>query len=207
MYKYNRDSFKFKLLDDAKLVGFYNVPQLEPTQNIPKKLVSFNECFKIKNPEDYYVHFYIDDYQFERLWNTPRRYIEIMRKFAGIIGTDYSIYRDMPRAQQIWNDYRNKLISYFLQSNNINLIPNVSWSDTQSFDYVFAGLPTYSTLAISTNGVTGRLSSLYFMDGYKEMLHRLKPTNIVVYGKILPEMQETNIIQFNSKLQELQKEK
>lgn len=208
MYKIERDSFKFRLIEDAKLAGKYGVPQLKATQDIPAKLISFNECFRCKNPGEHFVHFYIDDYQFERLWNTPGKYLEILRKFAGVIGPDFSLYRDMPRAQQIWNDFRNKALSYFLQSHKINLIPNVSWSDAKSFDFVFAGLPQNSTLAISTNGVTGKLSSLYFMDGYIEMLHRLQPTAVIVYGPILPEMQGTaKLIQFDNKLQQLQKEK
>ena len=51
--------------------------------------------------------FYEDDYQFERFWNRPAQYLSVLRRFAGGISTDYSIYLDMPRSQQIWNCWRN----------------------------------------------------------------------------------------------------
>ncbi len=203
MYKIKRDSFKFRLLEGAKLVGKYNVPQIDATQDIPDKLISFNECFGCKNPSEYFVHFYIDDYQFERLWNTPGKYVEVLRKFAGVIGTDFSLYRDMPRAQQIWNDYRNKVISYFLQSHKINLIPNVSWSDSESFDFAFEGLPLNSVVSISTNGTSNTESKKYFLQGYNELLHRLQPTKILVYGGIISEIANDNIIHYKSKIEQL----
>lgn len=180
MYKLDRDYLKYSLFENAAFSSDYEMPIIEATQTVPLKLVSFNECFKIEHPEEYFVHFYIDDYQFERIWNKPKRSVEILRKFAGVISPDFSLYLDMPRPQQIWNDYRNKLLGYFLQSCKITVIPNVSWSDSKSFDFCFDGLPTQSVVSISTNGTHNNEAKLYFLNGYREMLRRLQPSKVLV---------------------------
>lgn len=203
MYKHKRDNFKYRLFENAEFSPKFGMPCLNATQLVPTKLVAFNECFRIEHPEEYFVHFYIDDYQFERIWNFPQKYLEILRKFAGVITPDFSLYTDMPKAQQIWNDYRNKLIGYFLQSHKINIIPNVSWSDSESFDFCFEGLPRNSVVSISTNGTMNKISKQYFLAGYKEMIQRLQPTKVLVYGEVIPEIAGENVIHYSSKLEKL----
>lgn len=207
MYKQTRDYLKFDLLEGLTLTGKYNMPVLDATQTIPSKLISFNECLQCAHPEQYFVHFYVDDYQFERVWNQPKRYTELLRRFAGVISPDFSMYLDMPRAQQIWNNYRSKLLAAFFQKHKLEVISNVSWSDSSSFDFCFDGLPQNSVLAISTNGCINNYSSLYFLDGYHEMLKRLKPAKVLVYGQVPKEIQSNLIVHYQSKLENLTKEK
>lgn len=203
MYKQNRDYLKLELLNDMSFAGKYNMPKLDATQIIPNNLIPFNECLRCESPEKYFVHFYIDDYQFERLWNFPKRYLDILKDFAGVISPDFSMYLDMPQAQQIWNNYRSKLLASFLQNNGVSVIPNVSWSDSNSFEFCFDGMPQNSVVAISTNGCINNYSSLYFLDGYNEMLKRLKPTKVLVYGKVPKEIDSDLIIHYPSKLENI----
>lgn len=207
MYKQSRDYLKFDLLEGLTLTGKYNMPVLDATQTIPSKLISFNECLQCTHPEQYFVHFYVDDYQFERVWNQPKRYTELLRRFAGVISPDFSMYLGMPRAQQIWNNYRSKLLAAFFKKHKLEVISNVSWSDSNSFDFCFDGIPQNSVLAISTNGCINNYSSLYFLDGYHEMLKRLKPAKVLVYGQVPKEIQSNLIVHYQSKLENLTKEK
>lgn len=207
MYKQSRDYLKFDLLEDLTLAGKYNMPMLNATQIVPNKIIPFNECLQCAHPEQYFVHFYIDDYQFERIWNQPKRYTELLRRFAGVIGPDFSMYLDMPLAYQIWNNYRSKLLEAYFQKHKLHVVPNVSWSDSNSFDFSFDGLPQNSVLAVSTNGCINNYSSLYFLDGYNEMLKRLKPTKVLIYGKVPKEIQSDLIVHYQSKLENLTKEK
>ena len=53
--------------------GYYDIPKLLPThvenlENIP--LQGFNYALREKEPEKKGVHFFIHDYQFERVWKT-----------------------------------------------------------------------------------------------------------------------------------------
>lgn len=58
----------------------WGFPKFENSDVIPSKLIGFNEVLSSKDCECG-VHFYIDDYQFERIWNNPERYIEKLQKF------------------------------------------------------------------------------------------------------------------------------
>ena len=210
-YKIKRDSYNIMLLEDCKINNNYGIPSVNATQVIPSKLVAFNECLNIRNQPDYFVHFYIADYQFERIGNAPGRYLDVLRRCAGVIAPDFSMYLDMPRAMQIYNHYRNQALASYFQRQGIVVIPNISWSDSDSFSWCFAGQPQNSVVAVSTNGCMNGYSLLHFVDGYLEMQKRLKPSKVIIYGQVPDDLQdEKNIIQFTSKLQrlkEIQKEK
>ena len=82
----------------------------------------------------------------------PQKYLEVVKKFKGIIAPDFSLYRDLPTPLNIYNCWRNKVLMAYYQSQGIDVIPNVSWSDETSFSWCFDGLPINSVLAVSTNG-------------------------------------------------------
>ena len=47
------------------------------------------------------VHFFIDDWRFETLYNKPDRSIETLSKFRFVLTPDYSLYAEMPLWRQI----------------------------------------------------------------------------------------------------------
>ena len=49
--------------------GMYNIPSIEPTNIKPGKYIGFNYAMTADTQDDTCVHFFIDDYQFERIWN------------------------------------------------------------------------------------------------------------------------------------------
>lgn len=53
---------------------------------------------------------FIDDYQFERIWNTPERYVNVLKQYDCVLTPDFSLYMDMPRAMKVWNIYRSRSI-------------------------------------------------------------------------------------------------
>ena len=128
------------------------MPQLEPNQFIPKNVISFNERKGISNPEKYWVDFFIDDYHYEKFWVNPVNSLVNMKKFAGIVTTDYSMLPELLPGQNIWNCTRNRVIAYYLQKQGFNVIPVASWCSGADFDWCFDGLPENSSIAISSNG-------------------------------------------------------
>ena len=85
--------------------GPWEMPTLEPADACPDDLISFNFC---KSTTDFSpgVHFCIDDYQFERVWRNPQKYIDLLRKFDCVVCPDFSIYIDMPLPMKLWNLYK-----------------------------------------------------------------------------------------------------
>lgn len=199
-----RNSFQTYYFKDEMLAGKYNFPTLDKIeiQSI-HKLKPFN-IFKSSTNKDCWVHFFIDDYQFERLWQKPTQYINLFKQSQGIISTDFSMYRDMPKAIQIYNCYRNRALARFYQKQGIKVIPAIGWSDYESFDWCFDGIPQGSAVAVSSNGcLQNSISKQTFIKGFNKMMEILNPCQIIMIGKIPDEIKNDKITKFNSFGEEL----
>lgn len=188
-------------LDLKKFVNFadgYEMPTLKACNIIPTSLVSFNAALTAKD-HNQCVHFFIDDYQFERIWNLPDRYVECLRQFQCVIAPDFSQYTDMPYPQRMWNNYRGKFIGAWLQSQGVTVIPNVTWSLPDSYDYCFDGIPQQSVIAINSTGAARYgLTRFLWLKGYREALSRLRPLAIIRYGTMIPGEDTSVSIYFNN---------
>ncbi len=180
----HRHNFKSELVSNAILLGKYGLPRLNRTNFIPHDLVPFNMAITEKEPQNKWLHFFVDDYQFERLWNFPKRYIDLLNRYEGVITPDFSMYLSMPKAQQIWNCYRNRALAYWLQNNGINIVPVVEWAEHSDLDWCLDGLPLHGTLAIGTYGCNKTGVDRYgLIKGVEKICNTLLPENIVIYGK------------------------
>lgn len=184
-----------------KFVNFvdgYEMPTLKACNIIPTSLVSFNAALTAKD-HNQCVHFFIDDYQFERIWNLPDRYVECLRQFQCVIAPDFSQYTDMPYPQRMWNNYRGKFIGAWLQSQGVTVIPNVTWSLPDSYDYCFDGIPQQSVIAINSTGAARYgLTRFLWLKGYREALSRLRPLAVIRYGTMIPGEDISVSIYFNN---------
>lgn len=166
---------KFEFETDNK----FGIPTILKENVKVDKLIPF-----IDKDRDGWCHFFLDDYRFERVWNNPLRYIDLLRQFEGVFSPDFSLYRDWPLAIQIWNTYRNRWCGVFWQMHGIKVIPTISWSDNRSYEFCFLGVEKGSTVAISTVGVMKNKESLkFFRKGYDEMIRRIQPEQIIIYGR------------------------
>lgn len=183
------DIFKLHYWHGATLVGKYKLPQLAPTQAIPTNVICFNERKSISKPETCWIDFFIDDALFENFWNHPEMSFSNLKRFAGIITTDYSMFPEMLPGQMIWNCTRNRVMAYYLQQQRFNTIPVASWCTESDFEWCFDGLPDNSSIAITTNGC---MSSLYgkriLLRGVEELQRRKSPSSLIVCGRHLPEL-------------------
>ena len=165
-------------------------------------------CFSKANKRDAdssYIHFYEHDYNFEQLWRSPYQQLPKIQAYGGALGPDPSVYREMPLSQQIQSVYKSRVLGYWLAKEGVNLIPNVRWGDERTFAFCFDGLPRDSVLAIGTHGCVKHLDDRrYFINGLLEMLERLRPKALVVYGSISEKLfppifvNGTDIIPFES---------
>lgn len=132
---------------------------------------------------DQWVHFYEDDYLFEKLWDNPQKYLEILKKFNGVILPDFSLYRDMPLVMQLWNIYRSRAIGHWLQENGITVIPNIRYGDKRTYKCCCDGIATHCVIAVGSHGtLKNKVDRHFFVNGLDSVVERLHPTVIVVYG-------------------------
>ena len=89
----------------------------------------------------------------------------------------------MPRAQQIYNIYRNQLLGASMQADGCNVIPNVRLSGRDSVPFAIAGIPSCSTLALGLHGCTKqRDNRSHVVEEIRMICDLCAPANLVVYG-------------------------
>lgn len=110
----NNRGWNMDICNRDDCIGEYELPPLEPCDVKPHDLISFNFC---KTATDFNcgVHFCIDDYQFERVWNEPHKYVDLLKKFECVVCPDFSVYIDMPYPMKLWNIYRSRALGFFWQ--------------------------------------------------------------------------------------------
>lgn len=181
-----------------KGVGLYEIPQIEATHFESCEFIGFNYAAQAKKREEKGIHFFLDDYQFERLWKIPDRYLSMLYDFKYVMTPDFSTYTDFPKIIQIYNHYRKHWIGAYLQENGIDVIPTISWSTPDSYEWCFDGEPEGGTVAVSSVGTQkNKKTKELFILGYKEMVRRLQPETIIFYGDV-PEECTENIVKIKA---------
>lgn len=130
----------------------WGIPHLKPFNKSIDDItwISFNELKTTKLERSKIgVHFYIDDYQFERVWNNPTEYVELLQQCKAVITPDFSNYTDMPKVMHLWSHFKRQWCGVFWQQNGINVIPSISYGLGQMYDFSFVGIPKNSILATS----------------------------------------------------------
>jgi hypothetical protein len=181
-----------------KGVGPYEIPQIEATHFESCEFIGFNYAAQAKKREEKGIHFFLDDYQFERLWKIPDRYLSMLYDFKYVMTPDFSTYTDFPKIIQIYNHYRKHWIGAYLQENGIDVIPTISWSTPDSYEWCFDGEPEGGAVAVSSVGTQkSKKAKKLFILGYKEMVRRLQPETIIFYGSV-PEECTENIVKIKA---------
>lgn len=170
---------------DAIRVGRYGVPQLAKENYIPTQQVRpFNYMMSLANLEEWWIHCFCDDYQFERLWGKFDLYLKYLVKLKGFISTDFSLYRDYDEELLIWNCYRNRCLAYAAQKAGVTVIPTAGFGSERTWEWCFDGLPLNSSVAITTNGILGDPEARrLFVGGIEALVNTIHPTNLIVCGK------------------------
>ena len=96
-------------------VGEYEFPEIKPEKYVECEYVRFVESSKIIKPEHKGVHFFCDDFHFDKIWNQFNRYIGMLSKFDAVLTPDWSLCTDWPVIVNMWNHYRKHFVGAYLQ--------------------------------------------------------------------------------------------
>lgn len=165
--------------------GIPTMPKPKLTQ-IPQWLAPFRTRISPQaKPIDGALHFFLEDFRFESVWNKPFNSLQVIQKYKATLSPDFSLYRDWPLAIQIWNTYRSRWMGCFWQYYGYTVIPTISWSMPESYPFAFAGVAIGSVVAISVcgvNHVNNPLEHAIFLNGFREMVKVIRPTAVLCYG-------------------------
>lgn len=181
-------------------VGEYDIPIILPEEYVPCEWIGFNYARGLSTQihPDKGVHFFLDDYQFERLWREPDKYIRKLINFNAVMTPGFSIFADWPKALQIYNHFRKHWIGAYLQNIGATVYPTIGWSDEASYEWCFDGEPVGATACVSSIGTqNSSAKKKLFLKGYDSMLEHLRPTTTLFYGNV-PSECKGNIVPIQS---------
>lgn len=179
--RYFERYFKMPFVKTLPKTGTLGLPVLPRCTEIPKGLVCFDEI-KPETSRKMFLHCHTTDEKIERLWLDPDRHLTKFSEFQGIYPPDFSQFTDMDPAASIWNLYRLRVLASIFAT-EMQVMPIATWSTPDSYSYTFDGLPLKSIIGVSTVGVLRRRESReYFISGYAEMVKRLDPELVILYG-------------------------
>lgn len=171
----------------------FNIPEMRAENFDINKLIPY----RVDKKRDGTAHFFLDDYRFERCWNNPLSQLKTLKEYQGVLTPDFSLYLDYPLALQIWQVYRNRWLGCFWQSQGINVIPTIGWSDERSFDFAFLGVQKESPVAIGTVGILKDKTTLKpFLKGFEKMVQTINPSIIIAYGNPIQELESIKNIRW-----------
>lgn len=166
--------------------GIFDIPLLK-TDEIDLEEIGLIGYDKLcDNKTEAIVHFFMDDYKFEVMWKDPEPRIERMKEYRAVLTPDFSMYTEMPLSIKVYNTFRSRWCGAYMQDKGIKVIPTVSWGEPNTFWFCFDGISKGSVVAVSTIGV--RKEKSLFMQGYEEMMRKIKPQAVICYGEPFEEM-------------------
>lgn len=167
----------------------WGIPDLPFADYVPEALIAYNQTRVESVAGITAVHYFLDDYRFETTWSRPEQSLSRVGRTGLTLSPDYSLWREMPKAMQIWQVYRNRWCGAWAALNGIKVIPTVSWSTPDTYPFAFSGIERGSVVAISTVGII-RNKDIWpaFFSGYDAMMETIEPSVVLCYGKPLPVM-------------------
>ena len=174
--------------------GELEFPAILPTKDVERvDFIGFGE--RRKNLENYGCHFFIDDYRFQRVWNTPEKYLDELKQYKYVLAPDFSLYVDYPKALCVFNNYRKHWCARYWQEHGMTVIPVVNWIYEDSYTWCFDGDPINSVVAVSSKGVNNAKDMIkMFREGYAQMEKCLNPSKVLWFGKYCLEEPRENIV-------------
>ena len=164
----------------------------------PQRLISWPTAKRIYNQEmrrgnrdfrvDALVHFYVDDNKFDGvfsgIWQRPKRALEILEHFNGIVTPDYSICQDFPKAIKLFNVYRMRAFGHWIGAQGLQVVNNVRWGGTETWGYCNNGIPMRTPIFIGAvaSSLKSRVNHPLFDIGFARTIEQLEPSVVYFYG-------------------------
>ena len=132
------------------------------------------------------VFFFRNDTAMRKYWLHPVKYVPLLQTAALVATPDFSVDPNMDYEELRHMVYQSRWLGCFWQDRGVPAIPTIVWETSRTYDLCFDSLPNNSVVALSTIGVKDNLS--VFIAGYIEMMKRISPQLIIVYGDMIDGM-------------------
>lgn len=181
----NKQAF---LRNEYLCAGKWDMPIIkrQPLVTDVKLIACSDTKAKEEHNRDYGVHFFVDDYRFEHIYNSPQKSLHKYSQYKFLLTPDYSLYADMPLWRQLESVAKNRWCGAYWQSHGLVVYPTISWGLAPTYEFCFDGVEQHAVVAIGMIGCKRSRSA--FMRGYNAMLERLNPSVVICFGTPFAEM-------------------
>lgn len=132
------------------------------------------------------VHFFVDDYRFNGIYNNPEKSLRKYSQYAFLLSPDFSTYTDMNLWRQLESVAKNRWCGCYWQEQGLTVIPTISWSTPRSYEFCFDGVEKNSIIAIGM--ICCKQNKKEFLRGYDYMLSKIEPEAVICFGTPFDEM-------------------
>lgn len=176
-------NFGLEYCSDATFQGKYGIVLIKKyTDTLPDKFITLGEINNIGSKTTGVVSFTYD-YELDRLASSPFNYAKKLAKYKCTCEPDFSMKIGDPLAVVVGNTFKSHSTAFYLQEHGCQVIPTMKWSSPDSYEVCFDGYEKGGAVIVSTIGVLkDERSHMYFKSGFTEMLKRISPEAVVLYG-------------------------
>lgn len=177
------------LRNEFEVEGRWGIPIIKKQQldleNI--ELISCSDASK-KDTKNLHkgVHFFVDDFRFETIYNHPEKSLERFGRYRFLLTPDYSLYAEMNPWRQIESVGKARWVGAKWQAEGKTVVPTVSWGLARSFEFCFDGIQKNSIVAVGMIGC--KRNKIDFLKGYNQMLSKIEPEAVICFGTPFDEM-------------------
>lgn len=170
--------------------GKWNIPLIKK-QAVDVENISLIACSDTRSNDNETntkngVHFFVDDYRFNGIYNNPEKSLRKYSQYAFLLSPDFSTYADMNLWRQLESVAKNRWCGCYWQEQGLTVIPTISWSTPRSYEFCFDGVEKNSIIAIGMIGC--KQNKKEFLRGYDYMLSKIKPEAVICFGTPFDEM-------------------
>lgn len=147
------------------------------------------------------------DEELDAVWDSLPGFTRrlMSRKPFGVMSPEFSVYRDMPKAERIWSTYKNRYVGRMWQEAGLSLLPTVSniWHEKDA-QFLYSGIPkNVPCVSVQMQNTIGdgndKLGKedrqiAHFRIVTKTIIDKLAPQSLLIYGgsgimEIVPQLQ------------------
>ena len=171
--------------------GKWNIPLIKK-QSVDVENISLIACSDTRSNDNETntkngVHFFVDDYRFNGIYNNPEKSLRKYSQYAFLLSPDFSTYADMNLWRQLESVAKNRWCGCYWQEQGLTVIPTISWSTPRGYEFCFDGVEKNSIIAIGMIGC--KQNKKEFLRGYDYMLSKIEPEAVICFGTPFDEMQ------------------
>jgi hypothetical protein len=169
------------------------MPLLAPAtiQDIPKTLVAFDDVSRGGISLDSGVHFYKSDLKLIPILAQPLKFGSKLGHYKCLLTPDVTLSQGMPEWMRAKNTFLSRAAGATWQRQGITVIPSLRWLSPDDYDLVASGVSPGSVFAVSSFGsVRNRDSRYEFKHGLRELVARINPPAVMVYGQAMADISD-----------------